>query len=240
VTKRQDVATRPQTLAALDKNPARPAALRWFRIGVLIAGYILIIVFGHFAGRWLQHNLGLDVTNLDGTMARLVLGIGLLLFIAMLALPFVPGIEVSLALFAIFGTLAAVPIYLATVVALLLSYTAGRCVPLDRLAGFFDYIGLQPASALVRRLGTMTPRQRIEALMETAPNRISRVLVDHRDLALIAVLNMPGNALIGGGGGIALVAGMSGMFRPDRYLLAVAIAALPIPLFMLAGGYFMK
>lgn len=76
--------------------------------------------------------------------------------------------------------------------------------------------------------------------METAPKGISRVLVDHRDLALIAVLNMPGNALIGGGGGIALVAGMSGMFRPDRYLLAVAIAALPIPLFMLAGGYFMK
>lgn len=235
----QDAATRPQALAERDTAAARHPALRWIRIGGLIAGYALIIVFGHFAGRWLQQNLGLDVESLQGPTARLVLGVGLTLFVVMLALPFVPGIEVSLALFAIFGAAVALPVYLATVIALLLSFAAGRCVPLDRLAAFFDYLGLRRASALVRRLGDMTPHERVEALVETAPNRIARLLVNHRELALIAALNMPGNALIGGGGGIALVAGMSGMFRPHRFLLAVAVAASPIPLFMLAGGRLM-
>lgn len=236
-----DVSTRPQPIMAeRDVPTGRVPALRWFRIGALLLGYALIIVFGHFAGRWLQQNLGLDLENFNGPTARLVLGIGLLLFIVMLSLPFVPGIEVSLALFAIFGTAIALPVYAATVTALLLSYAAGRFVPLDRLGAFFDYIGLSRASVLVRRLGTMTPQERVASLAQTAPNRLSRILVDRRDLALIAALNMPGNALIGGGGGIALVAGMSGMFRPDRYLVAIAVAALPIPLLMLAGGNFLK
>ncbi|AVO45994.1 hypothetical protein C6569_13440 [Phreatobacter cathodiphilus] len=229
----QDVATRPQAMSA-------SSPLRWLRIGALLGGYGLILVLGHFAGRWLQQHLGFDPMNLQDPTAQTVLVVGLVLFVVMLAVPFVPGIEVSLALFAIFGAAVAMPVYVATVAALVLSYAAGRCVPLDRLAAFFDYVGLRPASEMVRRLGAMTPQQRVGALAEIAPNRIARLLVDHRDLTLVAALNMPGNALIGGGGGIALVAGMSGMFRPDRYLLAVAIAALPIPLLMVAGGQFLK
>jgi hypothetical protein len=232
--------TRPQPTAEGDGSSECVPALRWLRIGSLLLGYALIIVFGHVAGRWLQHNLGLELEDLSGPTARLVLCVGLFLFIVMLSLPFVPGIEVSLALFAIFGTAVALPIYAATVTALLLSYAAGRFVPLDRLGAFFDYVGLARAGALVRRLGAMSPQERVAALAQTAPGRLARALVQRRDLALIAALNMPGNALIGGGGGIALVAGMSGMFRTDRYLVAIAIAALPIPLMMLAGGHFLK
>jgi len=53
-----------------------------------------------------------------------------------------------------------------------------------------------------------------------------------------AAFNIPGNALIGGGGGIALVAGMSGLFRLPTYILMVAIAISPIPLFLLAKALF--
>lgn len=233
MSERQDVITRPQILSGV-------SVPRWLRVGALLAGYALILVGGHFAGRWVQQSLGLDLMNLDDPTARLVLGFGLVLFIVLLAIPFVPGIEVCLALFAIFGAAVALPIYLATIVALTISYVAGRCVALDRLAAIFDFVGLRPASEMVRRLGAMAPPERVSALVETAPNRIARLLVHHRDLTLIAAVNMPGNALIGGGGGIALIAGMSGMFRPDRFLLATAIAALPVPLLMVAGGQFLK
>lgn len=233
MSERQDVITRPQALSGL-------SVPRWLRIGAVLACYAVILVGGHFAGRWVQQNLGLDLMNFDDPTARLVLGFGLALFIVLLAIPFVPGIEVCLALFAIFGAAVALPVYLATIVALTISYVAGRYVPLERLATIFDFVGLRPASEMVRRLGAMTPQERVEALVQIAPNRIARLLVDHRDLTLIAAVNMPGNALIGGGGGIALIAGMSGMFRPDRFLLAIAIAALPVPLLMVAGGQFLK
>jgi hypothetical protein len=237
-----DIATRPQARSHAEPQATDPAQppLRWVRICAILSAYALIIVLGHFAGRWLQQYLGFDPMNLQDTTAQTVLVLGLILFIVMLALPFVPGIEVSLALFAIFGSAVALPIYFATIAAFVLSYAAGRFVPLASLARFFDYIGLTPASALVHRLGAMSPTERVEALVETAPNKVARLLVNHRDLALMAALNMPGNALIGGGGGIAMVAGMSGMFRPDRFLVAVAIAALPIPLLMVVAGHLLK
>ena len=61
-------------------------------------------------------------------------------------------------------------------------------------------------------------------------------LLKHRYIAVIVALNVPGNALIGGGGGIALLAGMSGLFTFPRYLAALALAVLPVPLFVLIMG----
>ena len=44
--------------------------------------------------------------------------------------------------------------------------------------------------------------------------------------------------IYGGGGGIALLAGMSGLFTFPRFVAAVALAALPVPLFvMLTAAY---
>jgi hypothetical protein len=55
-------------------------------------------------------------------------------------------------------------------------------------------------------------------------------LVRHRYLALAFALNLPGNSLIGGGGGIALSAGMSGLYPMPAYLASVAVAVAPVPL----------
>jgi hypothetical protein len=43
-------------------------------------------------------------------------------------------------------------------------------------------------------------------------------------------LNLPGNTLLGGGGGIALMAGLSGLYPMPAYLTTVAIAVAPVPL----------
>ena len=48
--------------------------------------------------------------------------------------------------------------------------------------------------------------------------------------------NIPGNALLGGGGGILLVAGLSRVFKPFWMLLTLAVAVVPIPFSILVLG----
>jgi hypothetical protein len=49
--------------------------------------------------------------------------------------------------------------------------------------------------------------------------------------ALIAMaVNLPGNALIGGGGSILFVAGLSRLFRPWAMAGTIALAVAPVPL----------
>ena len=69
-----------------------------------------------------------------------------------------------------------------------------------------------------------------------APKRVVPVFLKHRSIAIMVALNVPGNAVIGGGGGIALLAGMSGLFTFPRFLASVSLAALPVPLFVILTG----
>jgi hypothetical protein len=53
---------------------------------------------------------------------------------------------------------------------------------------------------------------------------------------MIAVaLNLPGNVIIGGGGGIGLIAGMSNLCPFPKYILFVSLAITPLPILFLAG-----
>jgi len=58
----------------------------------------------------------------------------------------------------------------------------------------------------------------------------------HRYVALAVIVNVPGNAMIGGGGGIMMMAGMSGIFAPVQTFLAIAIAVSPVPVTVLLLG----
>ena len=53
---------------------------------------------------------------------------------------------------------------------------------------------------------------------------------------LAALINVPGNAVVGGGGGIALTAGFSRLFRPGWTALTVALAVAPVPLIVWLTG----
>jgi hypothetical protein len=50
------------------------------------------------------------------------------------------------------------------------------------------------------------------------------IALRRRYIAPALALNIPGNALIGGGGGIALFAGVSGLYAPMPTVLAFAVA----------------
>jgi uncharacterized membrane protein YdjX (TVP38/TMEM64 family) len=151
------------------------------------------------------------------------------LYVVAMALPFVPGMEISVALIVLFGARGAVLVYGATLLALCLSYLAGRRVPAGVIAGLFGWLRLHRARVLVQRLAPLPPDARLRLLLEAAPARLVPFLLRHRYLALAVAFNTPGNSLIGGGGGIALVAGLSGLYRGPRFVLLVALAIAPIP-----------
>jgi hypothetical protein len=65
------------------------------------------------------------------------------------------------------------------------------------------------------------------------PVRLVAWLAAHRYLALAIGLNLPGNVVGGGGGGIALLCGLSGQYSYRRYLPTVAVAISPLPMLLL-------
>ena len=85
------------------------------------------------------------------------------------------------------------------------------------------------------KLEPLNPEEKLDFLLETAPSKVVPYLLEHRYFMIAIILNLPGNALIGGGGGIGLVAGMSRLYPFPKYLLLVGLAITPLPLLFLAG-----
>ncbi|MEP3599182.1 MAG: hypothetical protein ABJN26_04660 [Stappiaceae bacterium] len=206
-----------------EQTGLRAKKRQWIRVGVLVLIYGGLLAGGHFGSQWL---IGTSL----GTHARSMVVAATVLYAVLLAIPFVPGIEISLALLAAFGQQFAILIYFATVIALCVSYLVGRLVPLRSTATLFEFLGLDQAKELVYRLEPLSAGQRLDLLMERAPKRIVPFLLNHNYVALVIALNMPGNAIIGGGGGIALLAGISGLFTFPKFVIAVCLAVLPVPM----------
>ncbi len=215
---------------------AQKGKRRWPRIVLLLAVYGVLLAGGHWGGRWLIEYIGMDPGAETGGYARHIVMAAIVLYTALMAVPFVPGIEISLALLAAFGHKVAIYIYCATIVALVIAYLIGRLVPLRVIAALFRSLGQQRADALVRRLEVLSAPERLETLTALAPSRIVPMLLKYRYIAIAVALNLPGNAVIGGGGGIALLAGISGLFRFPFFLAVVCLAVLPIPLAVFLMG----
>ena len=97
-------------------------------------------------------------------------------------------------------------------------------------------MGFRKAQKLLETIEPLEPTERLQFLMSTAPNRLIPFLLRHRYLALGIVLNVPGNSLIGGGGGIVLLAGISRLYSIPAFLLTITIAVAPIPLIVMFFG----
>jgi hypothetical protein len=134
------------------------------------------------------------------------------------------------------GSKSALLIYLCTLIALSISYTIGRFFPLHIVRRFLDWLYLEKASELVSLLEPLNQQKRLEFLNRKTPSKIAPFLLKHRFVTLAVVLNLPGNALIGGGGGIGLVVGMSKLVSFYKYFLVMAVAILPVPLCVYIQG----
>ncbi|WP_189469258.1 hypothetical protein [Litchfieldella qijiaojingensis] len=150
-------------------------------------------------------------------------------YILAAVVPFVPAAEIGWALMLMLGPEIAILIYLGTVLALTLAYIIGRAIPVAACAAAFEFFGFKKARNLVLKMATLDTNERLMLLLEHAPRRFVPGLLRHRYLTLMVALNIPGNTLMGGGGGIALSAGMSGLYTLPAYLATVSIAVAPIP-----------
>lgn len=160
------------------------------------------------------------------------------LYVVLMALPFLPGIEIGLMLMAMLGAGGIALVYLCTVLALSLSFLAGRHLPPRYVARALGWLRLERGRKLVTDLEPLGAEERLRFLAQIAPSRIVPFLLRHRYLVLAVLFNLPGNALIGDGGGIALIAGMSRLFPFPKFVLLVCVAITPVPLlFLIRAAY---
>lgn len=204
----------------------------WLKIGTLLLVYVVLFSLGYWGGGWLTQMLAMYFGNDTHSNLFPVLIIGLAIYAVLLAIPFVPGMEMSLALFALFGPKIAIALYLATILALSLSFLAGRMMPLSLIASIFGTLGFDRAKNLISKIQPLTAHQKLDFLIDHAPKRIAPTLLKHHYIAIIIALNIPGNAIIGGGGGIGLLAGIVKFYTFPKYIAAVSLATLPVPLFI--------
>lgn len=144
----------------------------------------------------------------------------LLLYTVLLVIPFVPGAEIGLALLLVFGAAMAWPVYVATVLALMTAFAIGRLASRSRSRASFGNVPLA-SDAVTSLLEALRNRPWIHGLMR------------FRWLALALLINMPGNTVIDGGGGIAMAAGYSRTFTYPAFLTCAAVAVAPVPALVL-------
>jgi hypothetical protein len=212
------------------------AAGRRARLAIKIGLFLGVLVFLNYAVGWLADFFALQMWPRHIDMAVFIVFAAAASYVILVVLPFMPGIEIGIMLMAMLGIGGVVLAYLCTVLALSLSFLLGRLVPPPYIASALGWFHLNRARDLVRNLAPLSPEERLRFLFQSAPSAIVTRLLRHRYLVLGILFNLPGNALIGDGGGIGLIAGMSGLFSFPKYLLVVCVAITPLPLFFLLRG----
>jgi hypothetical protein len=206
---------------------------RWLLIGVF---YVCLVGIGWLVGHWLTDLAVIDVRPSNEPAVHRMILTATGIFVAASAVPFVPGAEIGFALILAFGTPILFLVYVAMVCALVLAFLIGRFVPTRAAAAMFAFLGMRKAHDLVLKMAPLSAHERLSLLTAQAPTRFIPFLLRHRFFALAVVINLPGNTLIGGGGGIALAAGMSGLYPTLPFALTVALAVAPMPLLFLSTG----
>ncbi|MCK4861569.1 MAG: hypothetical protein KAS85_06630 [Rhodobacteraceae bacterium] len=188
------------------------------------------------AGDWIGQRLKMEITPENESVIFGATVIAIILYALLISLPFVPGVEIGIGLMVMFGTPMAIPVYISTIIGLTLGFFIGRLVPEKVLCGCFDFLGMTRVSNMLRDLARKPVSERMNMLVERAPSRIVPFLLRHRYIAIAVSFNIPGNSVIGGGGGIAFMAGLSRLFSFPLYLLAVVIGVSPVVILFLIFG----
>jgi len=201
---------------------------------VLRIGFIVVVVF-------IVYQLISWVMS-EAEAARngpLMIGLMLVLFCAyiiLISIPFVPGIEIALSLMLIHGPEVIIWVYVTTVLGLFLAFLAGQYLSYDYLHSVFRDMRMKRACDLLDTIQPLSRDERISFLNSKIPNPLRPFLIEGRYAIIGVLLNVPGNALIGGGGGIMLIAGLSRVFSTYWMFVTLLFAVSPIPIAILVFG----
>jgi hypothetical protein len=206
----------------------------YFRILFAVA---FIIVLALWLDYWFRGEMGIAKKFTDFVQGQWGSGVlvgGGLLYVLLLSLPFVPGVELGVLLMCVFGKGGIVFVYFATVAGLSLAFLIGRLLPQKWLESQLQKLGLSQNCEI--------PGEEIDGMLvqlsgkrKRGQNRFWSFLSKYRYLTIAVLFNTPGNYLIGGGGGIALVCGISRRISWKWFFLTVVVAVCPVPLLAYFG-----
>ncbi|MBL4751010.1 MAG: hypothetical protein JKX71_10600 [Amylibacter sp.] len=157
----------------------------------------------------------------------------LLTYILLISIPFVPGIEIALSLMVVRGPDVVIWVYAATIMGLMLAFLAGRYLSYTHLHNIFRDLRMKRACKLLDTIQPLSRSERLDTLKNRIPAFLRPFLIEGRYALIGIVLNIPGNALVGGGGGILLVAGLSRLFSTGWMFITLMIAVAPVPIAIL-------
>ncbi len=202
------------------------------RVGILFA----FIVLATWGVHMIRDALDLQIRPDNEQQVHKAIMIGAVAYVALLAMPFVPGAEIGIALLAGFGAAIAPLIYVCTIAAMMLAFTVGRFLPISALGRLLQVLRMRRAAELVARAAPLSKDERVAMLLEGQSKRVLRLALRYRYVAMAVAVNAPGNSIIGGGGGIMIIAGLSGIFTPLSTFLTVILAVSPVPLAVIFLG----
>ncbi len=208
----------------------------YWQIFLKLTCLILLIVGINFAADWVVSALSIELRPHNEELIHRIIMVSSIIFGLLVAVPFVPGVELGLTLIGMFGPQIVFLVYLTTLIGLSISFIVGRLVSLRSLALLFENLNLSKASNLLNTVEPLDMEDRLKFLTSQAPSRTVPFLIRHRYIALAVLVNLPGNILIGGGGGISLIAGASRLFSLPGFLTTIALAVSPLPLAILFFG----
>jgi hypothetical protein len=137
------------------------------------------------------------------------------LYAVILMVPFAPGLELGLLIMAMFGIQGILGAWLATIIGLGCAFCVGQ---ISRHGTFIETIRQR-----------FLNRKELPKLIISVKNQFARFPY----FTLAILINIPGNIVIGGGGGIALSAGALGNLNILRFIVTVALASSIVPVVLI-------
>ncbi|MBT3226180.1 MAG: hypothetical protein HN580_15555 [Deltaproteobacteria bacterium] len=199
---------------------------------VIVAIVLLLILVRHL---YLYHTgdmkeLMVWLKGNFGWKAALIAGV---VYIFLLSIPFFPGVELAWLVIMIFGKEAVVMIFFFTICGLSLSFAIGRWFEKSWVTSGLDIRSLE--KRFYERIEKIKARIK-KQLPEMFLSKTSRHLLPNSRYIILAILiNLPGNTIIGGGGGIALLCGMNRSFSWKGFIVTIALAISPLPILLFMG-----
>jgi hypothetical protein len=191
---------------------------------------------GNLLSGWVTSWFEFQITPVNEDKLHWLLMSSMIAHTILMAIPFVPGAEIGLAVMMVIGPKIAPLVYFCTLVSLLLSFAIGRYIPDQALIKLFHKVGFTRAEKLMSELSNLGSRERLQLIVSRSPKKLIPFLMKYRYIALLLAINLPGSIVIGGGGGIAMVAGLSRLFRLPYFVLTIAIAVAPFPILLTFFG----
>lgn len=186
----------------------------------------LVLVALAIASLWQFEGRGLVSVYLQDNATWSALLLFAVLYAVLLAIPFVPGTELGWLIIALFGTVGILVAWFSTVIGLALSYWSALL------------LGRHPVFArLMQRRQAMCDSDPAQlALVARILQRCLRWQERYPCVFVLVTLNVPGNLLIGGGGGIAWLTAVTPGVRFSYFIVTATVGTAVVPLVLLAGS----